>query len=177
MVGRILVFSFLSFFFVAFLQLHLTEAESISIGSISDKPNKEIKKFLPLAGYLKSNLQSEGIDQVNVVIARDIYMMAAKIKEGKVDLYIDSPFPVMVVSRISGSRFLLRRWKKGIDEYHSVVFVRKDSGIDSLDQLKGKMIAFEEPFSSSGYFLPKMFMEREGSVLVSRRSVSYPRTF
>ncbi len=174
MAGRILVFSVLSLFLVGSPLFHLARAESISIGSISEKPNKEIKKFLPLAGYLEKQLQPDGVEHVKVVVVKDIYMMAAKIKEGKVDLYIDSPFPVTVVSRISGSKFLLRRWKKGIDEYHSVVFVRKDSGIDCIEKLKGKIIAFEEPFSSSGYFLPKMFMEREGLELVSRRNTLSP---
>jgi phosphonate transport system substrate-binding protein len=69
---------------------------------------------------------------------------------------MDSFFPSLAVSRLSDSKLLLRRWKMGKSEYQSVIFTRKDSGIARLEDLKGKVIAFEEPFSSTGYFFPKI---------------------
>ncbi len=77
----------------------------------------------------------------------------------------------MAVRRLSGSKFLLRRWKKGIGEYHTVIFVRRDSGINRLEDLKGKLIPFDDPHSSSGYFLSKMALLQEGLTLVPRQSV------
>ncbi len=143
-------------------------AGSITLGSIGVDPADEIKKFLPLANYLAKQLQSEGIDQGRVVVAKSIPQMAAYVREGKVDLYIDSPFPSVAVSRLSGTKFLLRRWKKGIAEYHTVIFTRKDSGVDRLEDIRGKTIAFEEPFSSSGYFLPKLVLAQMGLKLVPK---------
>jgi phosphonate transport system substrate-binding protein len=99
-------------------------------------------------------------------VADSIPQMAAFAREGRVDLHIDSLFPALAVSRLSGSQLLLRRWKKGVGDYYSVMFVRKDSGIDRLEDLKGRSIAFEEPFSSSGYFLPKMVLAEAGYQLV-----------
>ncbi len=118
-------------------------ARPITVGSIGDEPAAEIKKFSPFARYLAKQLQPAGIDEGKVVVAKDISQMAPFLREGKVDLYIDSPFPTVAVSRISGSKFLLRRWKKGVGEYHSTIFARKDSGISGLEDLKGKLIAFE----------------------------------
>jgi phosphonate transport system substrate-binding protein len=153
---------------------HLTWAKPLNIGSISTEPAAEIKSFLPFASYLAKQLQSEGFDQGKVVVAKSMPEMATFLKEGKVDLYIDSPFPTMAVSRLSGSRLLLRRWKKGIGEYHSLIFTRTDSGINRLEDLKGKMLAFEEPFSSSGYFFPKMALMQEGLKLVAKKEPSDP---
>jgi len=152
----------------------LVLASTLYVGSISTEPAAEIKKFLPLASYIGKELRSEEIDRGKVVVARSIPEMAAFLREGKVDLYIDSPFPALAVSRLSGSKFLLRRWKKGIAEYHSVIFVRKESGVNQIENLRGKMIAFEEPFSSSGYFLPKLFLAQKGLKLAHKKDASEP---
>jgi phosphonate transport system substrate-binding protein len=77
---------------------------------------------------------------------------------------------------------LLRRWKNGGSDYKSVFFTRKDSRLTLLDHLGGKVIAFDEPFSSFGYFVPKVellkitFMvlpDRPGAASVSGDEVRY----
>lgn len=149
-------------------------AEPIRIGSIAREPAEEIKKFLPLASYLAKQLQPDGINQGIVVVARDIPEMAVFVRDGKVDLYIDSPFPSLAVSRLSGSKFLLRRWKKGIGEYHTVIFARKESDIRRLEDLRGRIIALERPFSSSGYFLPKLVLAQAGLAPAAKREFTDP---
>ena len=39
-------------------------------------------------------------------------------------------------------------------EYHTIFIARKDSGINSLVDLKGKTVAFEDPGSTTAFFLP-----------------------
>ena len=88
--------------------------------------------------------------------------MVDLVKKGEVDLYIDSAFPVLQVSKLAGMRPMLRRWKRGKADYHSVIFVRKDSGIESVSDLMGKTIGFDQPSSTSGYLIPKAVLIRAG---------------
>ncbi len=144
------------------------------IGSVSDKPGNEIKKFQPLADYLARHLAEFGVDKGVVKVARGTSEMAHLLGSGQVDVYIDSPFPIIVVGRLADSRILLRRWKKGRAEYHSVVFVRNDSPIQTVNDLLGKLIAFEEPYSTTGYFLPKTSLLLAGLRLRDQSVTSEP---
>jgi phosphonate transport system substrate-binding protein len=103
-----------------------------------------------------------------VIVANSLDEMSTLIKQDEVDLYIDSPFPILAIQASTGGVPFMRRWKKGISEYSSVIFVRKDSGIHSLDDLQGKIVAFEEEFSTSGYFLPKASLINSGFELIER---------
>jgi phosphonate transport system substrate-binding protein len=63
-------------------------------------------------------------------------------------------------------RLVLRRWQRGKAEYQSLIFAKKDSGINSLQDLRGKVIAFEDPESTSGHFLPRFFLVKRGFKMV-----------
>ncbi|MBY6058940.1 phosphate/phosphite/phosphonate ABC transporter substrate-binding protein [Leisingera daeponensis] len=151
---------------------HAAAARSLVIGTISDESVKETRIFLPFAEYLAAQLQEEGITAGEVRIARNIAHMAELLSRGEVDVFVDSPLVSLAVRARCGSRLVARRWKKGVAEYRSVVFVRRDSGIQSLEDLKGRVIAFEEAFSSSGYILPRHSIATQG---VQLAAMSGPR--
>ena len=140
----------------ALLLLPITvDAEPLHIGSITNEYVAEIKKFKPLTEYLRTQLSSQNIGPITLVISNSMEDMADKIRSGEVDLFIDSPYPSLIISNQTKSKMVLRRWKKGVDQYHSVLFTRKESPIENIQGLKGKRIAFEEPFSTASYFLGK----------------------
>jgi phosphonate transport system substrate-binding protein len=139
-----------------------TETKAIVVGDISDEPIDTIAKTQPFADYLATQLETFEIGRGEVKVAPDMETMARWLKAGEVDLYIDSPYPVLIVSQQSGAKPILRRWKDGIAQYHTVIFARADRGLQSLDDLKGKTIAFEEPFSTSAYLLPLGYLRKAG---------------
>jgi phosphonate transport system substrate-binding protein len=49
-----------------------------------------------------------------------------------------------------------------MSEYRSLIFTSKQSGVTDPKELRGKIVAFEDPGSTSGYFLPKLFLLKKG---------------
>lgn len=68
---------------------------------------------------------------------------------------------------------MLRRWKDGSPQHHSIVITRRDSGIRDVRELPGHTVAFEEETSTDGYFLPAATLRGHGLVLTP---LADPRT-
>ena len=131
-----------------------TATETIVIGDVSSNATIKIERFQPLADHLAANLSEFDIGRGEVKIAPDLETMGAWLKSGEVDVYFDSPYPAMIMVNQSDAQPILRRWKKGHEEYHTVIFTMSDRGINTVEDLQGKMIAFESVFSTTGYVLP-----------------------
>ena len=130
----------------------------------ADEPTKKVKRLQPVAGYLADHLSDLGVKEVRVTIAHDIEEMAEFMREGQVDIYFDSAFPTLAVQEKSDSQVILRRWKGGDPEYWSVYLAHRDSGITKVEDLVGKIVAVEEPHSTSGFVLPIGTLVEQGYV-------------
>ncbi len=51
-------------------------ADPLVLGSVHFEVAAQIKKFLPLADYLGKHLQSEGVNEAKIMVAKDISQMA-----------------------------------------------------------------------------------------------------
>ncbi len=138
----------------------------ITIGRVSDKPHKHYKELRPIVDYMASKMGDIGIEKGEVVIFKDNDELIQALKEGKVDWVSESPFSAIIYEEEAGAEIIARRWKKMVPDYYCVFFTRKDSGIDSLVDLKGKKVAFEDPGSTTAYFVPKATLKKEGLQLV-----------
>ena len=144
----------------------MVSGQTITFGDIGPKsPAKKGRRWQPLARYVQEHLKNDGIEALKVVIARNTEEMARFLRNGKVDFYGDSSFPALAVQELSGSEFILRRWKQG-HEWHGASFVaRRDSGLTSVEDFVGKVVAFERPDSTGGYALPAGTLIQRGFTL------------
>lgn len=146
------------------------EASAIVLGDISDDPGEVIEGTQPLADYLAARLAPFGITEGSVVVADSTDEMIELLQSGEVDLYCDSVYPATLVSDAAGAQPILRRWRFGVETYHTVIFASKESGITALDELPGHMIALDTPFSTSGFLLPAVHLNEHGLRLVGKAS-------
>ena len=147
-------------------------AQTLVLGDMdAHEPVKKIKRFQPLADYLAAGLGQHGISAGHVLVARDIDEMARYIANGDVDLYFDSPFPALAVQELAGSELILRRWKEGNRDYWALFVALKSSGINRVEDLEGRVVAVEDPFSTSGFLLPVGSLVRDGLDVIELTSI------
>src|SRR5262245_20654477 len=140
-----------------------TSIKTLTLGAIFQDPREPVEEhFRPLANYVARKLFPSGETKGAVVVAASVARMTKLLDEKRVDYYMESPYPTYLINRLGAATLLLRRWKGGMAEYHSLIITAKESGVARLDDLRGKMIAFEDPGSTSGYFLPKLFLLKKG---------------
>jgi phosphonate transport system substrate-binding protein len=125
-----------------------------------DEPLTRAQRFRPLASLLERRLAPYGVSSVSVVIAPNIETMAAMMRRGEVDLLFDSIFPTLMVrSQTAITPVLARQVNKPL--YSSLLIARID-GPASLEELRGEILALQDPHSTSGFLLPKILLQRAG---------------
>jgi len=143
---------------------------TITLGIVAETHQKEIEeRFRDFVRYVARKISPATALEGKVVVTATLPELAKLLDQGAVDFYMESLYPTYVVNNVHGAgTLLLRRWKSGMADYRSLIFTHRNSGIQRLDDLRGKMIAFEDPESSSGYFLPKLFLQRNGFKLTEK---------
>lgn len=150
------------------------EIRAIVIGDISDDPAEVIEGAQPLADFLAASLSEYGITEGQVRVATSTEEMSRLLENGEVDLYFDSTYPATLISDQSGAKIILRRWRFGVEEYKSVIFASAESGITSIEQLPGHMMAMDAPYSTSGFLLPAVYLTENDLNLVGKKSTGDP---
>jgi len=143
---------------------------TITLGIVAETHQKEIEEhFREFVRYVARKIYPTTVLEGKVVVTATLPDLAKLLDRGMVDFYMESPYPTYVVNSVHGAgTLLLRRWKSGMADYRSLIFTLRNSAIQRLDDLRGKLIAFEDPESSSGYFLPKLFLQRNGFKLAEK---------
>ena len=137
-------------------------AEQLNLGMISDSPARTIKKFAPLLDYLRN----KGLPMGQVINARSLDEMIELLKNKKVDFVFESSNSAIRMMDEAGAIPILIREKDGIREYNSVIFVNKNSPVKKMTDLLGKIVVFQDPESTSSYFLPRNLLAGAGLDLI-----------
>lgn len=147
-----------------------SDDRTLVIGKISPNPKKHYRYLKPIADYVVSQMGDLGYTRARVLMAKDSRQMIRYLRRGKVDWVTETPFSSMILKEKVGAELLLRKWKKGVAEYHSIFFTRSDSSIQTLADLEGKILSFEDPASTSAFYIPAAILINQGLELVELES-------
>jgi phosphonate transport system substrate-binding protein len=117
------------------------------------------KRYEPLADYLSTKVEAK--------IALKVLSRYGNIIENFVSNDLDGAFfgsfTGALAHRKLGVEALARpEWVDGTSTYHGLLFVRKDSGIRSGADMKGKRFAFVDKATTAGWLLPLHYFQTQG---------------
>lgn len=127
----------------------------LRLGFIPSENTAEIQRNAqPLVEALSADLGRE----VQAVLATDYTGLVEAFRNGSLDAAFLTPASYVMAAQEAGVKVILRTQRGEVPYYYSVIFARKDSHIKTLNDLKGKSIAFGDNLSTAGYIFPlKMF--------------------
>lgn len=131
-------------------------------------PNLSQVEILNTFNSFIQMLEKELGMNVNVVSGKDYQATMYLLRDRKVDIAMLGAFPLFTAKEEFDLSVFVRNlelFKEGEpprEAYHSVIVTRKDSGINSLSEVKGKSISFTDPKSSSGFLFPLVGLMKKG---------------
>lgn len=132
------------------------------IGAIHADLEGRYAELRPIADYVATALKPLGVARVDILVVEDRRTLARMLREGRVDWVSEDSSNAVYLQEAAGVQILARKWKQGAPQARAVFFTRLDSGISSLADLGGRMLALKERESTTGHFLPVAALLRGG---------------
>lgn len=143
-----------AFICFALASLSLAGQPVFQVGMFSDNPKKHVPLLLPMAEYLADKMQPFGYTSGKPQIFADFDSARQAFQSGDLDILTCGLYEAAQMISSGDASPLAIKWKYGVPEYSSLIIVNSESEIYELSDLVGKTIGFEDPGSTSAYFLP-----------------------
>src|SRR5687768_16614736 len=101
---------------------------------------------------------------IRVTVASDYAAVIEALRNQTADLAFVHPAGYVLANREAKAMIVAKNQWHGKTTFFSRFYVRKDSGIKTLEDLRGKTMAFVDPASSSGYIYPMVLLIQKGLV-------------
>ncbi|HST23457.1 MAG TPA: putative selenate ABC transporter substrate-binding protein [Blastocatellia bacterium] len=134
-----------------------SKAKTLRLSMIpTTDPGKVIRESQPLVEYLEREVGGK----VDMTVPTNYAAVVEAIANDQVDIAYLGGFTYVQASKRAGVVPLVQRERDR--NFHSLFITQKDSGINSLADLKGRKFAFGDVNSTSGHLMPEYFMREAG---------------
>ena len=137
------------------------QPRALTIGLI---PAEDSQAMIESSRQVLDALQQQLGMPVKPFVATDYNGVVEALRAKKLDVAYLGPFSYVLASSVAEvEAFSVAVTKKtGQSAYRSVILARKDSGLRSVAELKGRNFAFVDPSSASGHLFPKAGLQQTG---------------
>ncbi|MFB3886030.1 MAG: phosphate/phosphite/phosphonate ABC transporter substrate-binding protein [Thermodesulfobacteriota bacterium] len=150
-------------------------SKAFRIGVIRNNPDHGTDHFGLLADYMANRLKEFSVEGGRIVVEKDANGMVRQMRNREVEMVLETPFSIFKIEEKVAIRLTLAAFKKNTKEYRTLFFVRKDSSIRNLSDLREKTIVFQDPGSTSAYAIPKAELAKNGFTLSPREEKTAPK--
>lgn len=157
------------------LKMLLLVAASMALGSLHAQPmaqgplklgvglfqpdrEKNDSTYKPLANYLAAKLGRA----VELRTVDTWEGLAKSLANGETDLALMGPWGYVLANHEAGAQAISTILYDGKPEYFALMITHPDSGIKSVQDLKGRTFAFGDKGSTSGYLIPLHYFMTQG---------------
>jgi phosphonate transport system substrate-binding protein len=143
---------------IAFGSLPWTSLHAQQVFRVTTIPEEaateQVRKFTPLAAYLEKKLGMK----VEFTPVSDYPAAVEALVNKKVELVWFGGFTHVQAQLRSGGKIVPIAQREEDTKFQSVFIAKTDSGIKTLNDLKGKQISFGSQSSTSGHLMPRHFL-------------------
>lgn len=137
-----------------------TSGRTLVVGLIPERNIfKQLERYQPLAGYLRART---GIDIRLKVLSRYGNIIDNFRTAGLDGAFFGSFTYALAHARLGLAVVARPEDAHGVSTYYGLVFVRKDSGLRTAREMKGKRFAFVDKATTAGYLLPLEYFRNNG---------------
>jgi phosphonate transport system substrate-binding protein len=141
-----------------FLALGAAAAHAQAVLRVTTIPEEaateQVRKFTPIAKYLESKLGMK----VEFTPVTDYPAAVESLVNKKVDVVWFGGFTHVQAQIRSGGKIVPIAQREEDTKFQSVFIAKTDSGIKTLQDLKGKQVSFGSQSSTSGHLMPRSFL-------------------
>jgi phosphonate transport system substrate-binding protein len=136
---------------------HAQKTLEFGVGLFQPDKEKNDATYKPLADYLAKALGQP----VRLRTVDSWEGLAKSLASGETDIALMGPWGYVLANHQAGAEAVATILYQGKPEYFAIMVTGPKSGINSIDDMKGKTFAFGDKGSTSGYLIPSHeFMKR-----------------
>jgi phosphonate transport system substrate-binding protein len=124
----------------------------------SMEANKVVTSGEAIAGYLQ---EQTGL-YFKVAVPTSYAAVIEAMGTGEADIAWLATFAYILANEKFGAEVKLSTVRNGLDKYRGQFVARKDSNIKSIEDIQGKVIAFTDAASTSGFIYPSAILQSKG---------------
>jgi phosphonate transport system substrate-binding protein len=136
--------------------------QSVNVLRVGFVPSEDAQQVIQNAQPIVEILQKELAMEVHPFVATDYTGVIEALRANKLDIAFLTPASYVLAKNEANVKVVLKSEREGSPYYYAAIITRADSGIETLEHLRGRRFAFGDPLSTSANVFPRKMLRDHG---------------